>query len=137
MAEPQWVQTLLPEEEVPREAVRPLMLRKNIRYTLFRLKKKEDDGVSFRSPAGFKKFYSDQKWFDGWENFGVTWDVGDPMDPNGRGSHDPFEAVPRYQSVNEEWDEIIADHVKGDTISTRVRARQQKMEETNGSEDNV
>lgn len=130
------MQTLLPEEEVPREAVRPLMLRKRIRYTLFRLQTKEENGTAFLSPAGFKDFYADQKWFDGWENFGITWDVGDPMDPKGRGSDDVFEAVARYQSVQEEWDEVIADHVRGDTISTRVRARQQRMDD-NGSEDNV
>lgn len=137
MAEPTWVGKLLPEETVPREAVRSLMLRKAIRYALFRLKRKEDDGVSFRTPAGFKGFYKDQKWFDGWENFGVTWDVGDPMNPVARGSDDVFEVVARYQSVNEEWDEVIEAHVKGDTITTRKRARQQKMKETNGSEDNV
>jgi hypothetical protein len=137
MAEPKWVVKLLPEEGVTREAVRPLVLRRKIRYTLFRLKKKEDAGVPIRTPAGFKKFYSDQEWFDGWENFGVTWDIGDPMDPNNRGSDDVFEVVARYQSVNEEWDEVIDAHVKSDTLTTRKRARQQKMEETNGSEDNV
>ncbi len=136
MAEPKWVEKLLPEESVPRETVRPLMLRKAIRYTLFRLKRKEDDGVPIRTPAGFKKFYSDQKWFDEWENFGVTWDVGDPMDPKGRGSGDVFEVVARYQSVNEEWDEVVEAHMKSGTISTRKRERQQKMED-NGSEDNV
>ena len=131
------MEKLLPEEDVPREDVRLLMLRRKIRYTLFRLKKKEDDGVAIRTPAGFKKFYSDQQWFDGWENFGVTWDVGDPLDPKERGSEDPFEAVARYQSVNEEWDAVIDAHVKSDTITTRKRTRQQQMEETNGSEDNV
>ncbi len=136
MAEPQWVQTLLPEEEVPREAVRPLMLRKRIRYTLFRLQTKEENGTPFSPPAGFRDFYADQQWFDGWENFGNTWDVGDPMDPEGRGSDDVFEVVARYQSVHEEWDEVIADHVRGDTISSRVRSRQQRMDD-NGSEDNV
>jgi len=137
MAEPQWVQKLLPEEEVPREAIRPLMLRKRIRYALFRLQSKEENGVAFRSPAGFKKFYADQKWFDGWKNFGNTWDVGDPMNPVSRGSGDVFEVVARYQSVHEEWEEVIDAHVKSDTITTRRRVRQQKMEETNGSEDNV
>ena len=137
MAEPKWVEKLLPEEDVPRALVRPLLLRKRVRYTLFRLKSKEENGVTFRPPAGFKKFYADQKWFDGWENFGVTWDVGDPLDPAGRGSDDPFEAVARYQSVNEEWDAVIDAHVKSDTITTRKRTRQKKMEETNGSEDNV
>ncbi len=136
MAEPKWVEKLLTEESVPRESVRLLQLRRKIRYTLFRLKKKEDEGISVRTPAGFKKFYSDQKWFDGWENFGVTWDVGDPMDPKGRGSDDPFEVVARYQSVNEEWEEVVEAHMKSGTISTRKRARQQKMED-NGSEDNV
>lgn len=136
MAEPKWVEKLLVEENVPRESVRLLQLRRKIRYTLFRLKKKEDEGVPVRTPAGFKKFYSDQKWFDGWGNFGVTWDVGDPLDPKDRGSDDPFEVVARYQSVNEEWDEVVEAHMKSGTISTRKRARQQKMED-NGSEDNV
>ncbi len=136
MAEPKWVEKLLTEENVPRESVRLLQLRRKIRYILFRLKKKEDEGVPVRTPAGFKKFYSDQKWFDGWENFGVTWDVGDPLDPKDRGSDDPFEVVARYQSVNEEWDEVVEAHMKSGTITTRKRARQQKMED-NGSEDNV
>jgi len=137
MAEPAWVKKLLPEEDVPREAVRPLLLRKRIRYTLFRLQTEAEGGEKAKPPAGFKTFYKKQTWFDGWDSFGITWDVGDPLNPESRGSDSPFEAVPRYLSVNEEWDEVIEAHVKADTVSTRRRARAKQMDETNGSEDNV
>ena len=84
------------------------------------------------------EFFEEQKWFDGWENFATSWDVGDPMDEEARGSGDPFEVLPRYQSVWEEWEAEIEAHVKADTISTRKRARAKKMDnEANGSEDNV
>jgi len=133
-----WVVKILPDEDVPRESLRPLMLRRRVRYNLFRLQNEEESGIPADStPDGFKEFFETQQWFDGWGNFGKTWDVGDPMDAAARGSDDPLTAVPRYLTIHEEWDEVIGDHVKSDTISTRKRARAQQMEEANGSEDNV
>jgi hypothetical protein len=133
-----WVSEILPDEDIARESLRPLMLRRRVRYNLFRLQNEEEKGVpADTTPDGFKEFFEAQEWFDGWGNFGKTWDVGDPMEPKPRGSDNPLEVVPRYLSIHEEWDEVIGDHVKSDTLTTRKRARAQQMEEANGSEDNV
>lgn len=124
---PKWVKGLVPEGT--RENVQPLVLRKQIRYRLFRLRSEAVDEIEFDdTPKGFKKFYADQKWFDGWENFAVTWDVGDPENPEPRGSGDPLEVVPRYMSIEEEWEETLADHIRSDTIGTRMRKRAKQVE---------
>lgn len=134
-----WLTEILPEEDIMYESLRPLLTRRRVRYRCFRLRSEASEGKELPDviPDGFKEYFEAQKWFDGWANFAVTWDVGDPMDPERRGSDDPLKAVPRYLSVWEEWDEEIEAHVKSDTISTRKRARAQKMDEANGSEDNV
>ncbi len=137
-AQPSWVDKLLADTDVRREGLKPLILRRKIRYNLFRLQTAAAGGPEADSvPRGFKKHYADQKWFDGWANFGITWDVGDPVEPKQRGGDDPLVAVPRYLSVTEEWEEVIESHVKSDTISARKRARARKMEEVNGSEDSL
>lgn len=138
MAKPEWAEEF--EEEARHDNLKPLILRRKIRYLLFLLQGaaggqfevEEAHGV----PSGFQEFFEDQKWFDGWENFGITWDVGDPYRSD-RASDDPLEVVPRYQSVQEEWQEVIELHVKADTVSARKRARARRMEEANGNEDNV
>jgi hypothetical protein len=133
-----WVSEILPEEDVQRESLRPLMLRRRVRYNLFRLQNEQELGVpADTTPDGFKEFFEAQKWFDEWGNFGKTWDVGDPMAPEPRGSADPLEVVPRYVTIHEEWDEVIDHHVKSDTLTTRKRSRAQQMEDANGSEDNI
>lgn len=124
---PKWAKAFVPEEV--QDNVKPLVLRKQVRYRLFRLRTEAVDGVEADPvPPGFKKHFSDQKWFDEWENFAITWDVGDPEDPKPRGSGDPLEVVPRYISIEEEWEETIADHVRNDTISTRMRKRARQAE---------
>ena len=133
-----WIKEILPEEDIEREALRPLLQRRRIRYLLYRLQAEAaEDKPRPDLPEGFEEFFESQKWFDGWGNFAVTWDVGDPMDEESRGSADPFEVLPRYMSVWEEWDEEIEAHVKADTISSRKRARAKKMDDANGSEDNL
>lgn len=134
-----WLAEILPEEDIIRENLRPLLARKRIRYRCFRLRAEASEGKELPDviPDGFREHFEAQEWFDGWDNFFVTWDVGDPVEPERRGSADPLQAVPRYLSGWEEWDEVIEAHVKSDTISTRKRARARKMEEANGSEDNV
>ena len=136
---PAWLAEILPDEDVPRESVRPLLTRRRVRYRLYRLRAEAAEGkeLPIVIPDGFKESFEAQKWFDGWANFSVTWDVGDPVRPESRGSGDPLEVVPRYISVKEEWEEVIEAHVKSDTLATRKRARARQMEEANGSEDNL
>ena len=136
-AVPEWVSVILPDEDVQRESLRQLLVRRNVRYRLFRLQHELTHDVPAEVPEGFKEYFEAQKWFDGFENFGVTWDVGDPIHPKPRGSEDPLEVVPRYVSVQEEWEEVVDAHVKSDTIAARKRARARQMEEANGSEDNL
>ena len=95
------------------------MTRKQIRYLLFRLKS-DSEGVS-KAPAlpkGFKKSFSSQKKFQGWNNFGVTWDVGGRV-PNEDQPHEDATSkepsgwviVMRDESLDEEWDRVLADVV--------------------------
>lgn len=136
-AEPKWIPKVLPEEGSFRESTRPLLIRRGVRYRLFRLKNEAEGGATIETPEGFKEHYEAQKWFDGWDKFGITWDVGDPVRPQPRGSENPLEVVPRYVSVQEEWEDVVDAHVKSDTIAARKRARARQMEEANGSEDNL
>lgn len=139
MGRPAWAKRF--EDEARLDNLRPLVLRRRTRYQLSRLKTEADGGVKANPPRGFKKFFADQRWFDGWENWGVTWDVGTPMrseDMFGNTlSDDPLEVVPRYSSLNEEHDENMAAHHKADTIAARRRRRVVKMGEANGSEDHI
>ena len=135
----EWLSTILPDEDVQRESLRPLLTRRRVRYVMYRLmyEATEDKPTGDIVPEGFKEYFEAQKWFDGWDKFGITWDVGDPVHPKPRGSEDPLEVVPRYISVQEEWEEVVDAHVKSDTIASRKRARARQMEEANGSEDNL
>jgi len=141
MDRPKWAEEI--EAGARYENLKPLLLRKQIRYWLSRLRSEAlEDKEKPDLPKGFKKFFSDQEYWDGWENWGITWDVGTPMrqpDPDNAEywSDDPLEVVPRFVSIEEEWEETIDAHVKADTISARKRQRRQQMEEANGSEDNV
>lgn len=45
-------------------------------------------------PEGFKKSFEIQKYFKGWINYHVTWDV----DPD-----DPWTVVPLSKSLEEQW----------------------------------
>lgn len=128
------------EEKAAYDNLKPLLLRKGVRYNLARLRKEAVDGSPKATPPrGFKKFYSDQMWFDGWENFGITWDVGTPMrteDTFGNTiSDDPLEVVPRYISLLEEHEADMNAAMTVNTISARKRSRAKKMDAANGSED--
>lgn len=139
MDKPSWAIKF--EEKAGFESHKPILLRKQVRYNLSRLKTEADGGDKAEPPYEFKPYFENQKWFDGWENWGVTWDVGTPdRDADSFGntiSDDPLEVVPRYSSLNEEHDESMEAHFKADTLSTRKRKRAIKMDEANGSEDNL
>jgi hypothetical protein len=137
---PSWAKKF--EDEARYDNLRPLLLRKRVRYNLSRLRTEAVDGApKAKPPRGFKKFFEEQVWFDGWENWGVTWDVGTPMrteDNFGNTiSDDPLEVVPRYVSLNEEHEDNMSAQTRADNISTRKRKRAIKMDEANGSEDNL
>ena len=93
------------------------MNRKEIRYLLFRIRS-EEEGVSKVGakslPKGFKKGFSTQKKFQGWNNFGVTWDVGG-REPNEDNPHEdatsrepsPWVIVMRDESLDAEWNKVL------------------------------
>ena len=72
--------------------------RKHIRYQLYRMKGSVLGQCSDVSAPGFKEAFEAKERFDGWRNFGVTWDVA--LD-------DPERIVHRTRSVAEEWDDVI------------------------------
>jgi len=133
MSKPKWATDF--ENESFREDRKPLVLRKRIRYLLSRLQRVATvEGADVpKLPKGFKKHFEDQEWFDGWENWGVTWDVGTPMrseeEIGGNDSDDPLVVVPRYMSLNEEWDEFTDSHHRQATIRVRKRLAEKRMEE--------
>ena len=140
MNKPKWAVAY--EDEARFDNLRPLLLRKRVRYQLSRLKTEADGGPESEAPKGFKKFYSKQKWFDGWENWGITWDVGVPLladefQTDEVQSEDPLEVVPRYITINELHDAKMDQHFRNDEIGTRRRKRANKMDVANGNKDNV
>jgi hypothetical protein len=57
------------------------MTKKDIRYLLFRIRTEAEGATKAPPlPRGFKKGFEEQEHFDGWERFGITWDVI-PADP--------------------------------------------------------
>ena len=125
MSQPSWVGALVPEHLRDREEeVQTLAVRKQVRYWLFRLKTAADGGPKAAgTPRGFRAHFKESEHFDGWENFGVTWDVV---------PEDPIVTCPRYESVNEEWDHHLAGILRTHTRETRQRQRA-----SNGSEGNI
>ena len=73
--------------------------RKKIRYQLYRLKAEAEGFASNVSEEGFKEKFEEQRLFDGWRKFSVSWDVS---------TEDPYRIVHRVLSVQEEWNEIVA-----------------------------
>ncbi|MDX1407027.1 MAG: hypothetical protein R3330_02810, partial [Saprospiraceae bacterium] len=71
------------------------------------------------------------QWFDGWENFGKTWDVGgadsdfavskvkNPRD----GSDSPLETVPRWTTIWEENEDEMTAQMRANEIEARKRRR--------------
>jgi len=72
--------------------------RKTVRYQLYRLKGEAEGRCCNLSEEGFKEKFEDQRLFDGWRNFSVSWDVA---------INDPYRIVHRTLSVQDEWEDII------------------------------
>lgn len=72
--------------------------RKKIRYQLYRLRTEQEGKCAAESTDEFKKQFEDQEFFDGWNNFGTTWDVA---------FDEPTRIVHRTLSEQEEWDELV------------------------------
>ena len=117
MEYPAFAGELLSEEEVP-DRLYDRTLRRRIRYVMSRLKTEADGGAEMEDvPEGFNSFFEDQEWFDGWENWGVTWDVGKLKDGNF------LEVVPRWLSIHEEWEDVIQGELRTNEIAARKRRR--------------
>jgi hypothetical protein len=72
--------------------------RKEVRYQLYRLRTDAEGKNSHESTKTFIKKFEDQPYFDGWRNFGTTWDVA---------QDDPYRIVHKTLSEQEEWDEVV------------------------------
>lgn len=132
---PEWA--LAFEEEARFENHKPLLLRKGVRYNLSRLRTEAEGGEKASPPEGFVEFFEEDEHFDGWENWGVTWDSGDPFDPSVP-EDDPLKLYWRDQSIHEEWEEVLNSGFKADIIAARRRARIIRLrakEDSDGSED--
>ncbi len=78
--------------------------RRELRYRLYRLKNQNQVDIE----DGIATFFEGQAEFDGWHNFGETWDVGlEGSFPNGH-----WVAVKRKKSVMQEWEEVVSKHVQ-------------------------
>lgn len=94
--------------------------RREVRYWLYRAKKKEVDGVSLGddAPAGFRGEVEDLDGFTGWENFAegapLGWDISEEP---------PWTIARRKFSVDQEWSAELAPNL-----------RPLPEEEANGSE---
>lgn len=118
MEYPAFVGELVPEGSVP-ERLYERTVRRRIRYVASRLYTEANDGAPMDDiPEGFLEHFEDQEWFDGWENWGVTWDLGELDSEEG-----PLAAVPRWLSIHEEWDEVIRGELQVNEIEARKRRR--------------
>lgn len=72
--------------------------RRKLRYRLYRIK--SGDPVK---KDGLKAHFESQDEFDGWQNFGVTWDVGD----EGKWPDGHFAAVPLRESLEATWQRTL------------------------------
>lgn len=73
--------------------------RRKLRYRLYRIK----TGVPIDPSDGLKEHYESQDEFDGWHNFGVTWDTGAAGEwPEGH-----FLAVPLAESLETTWQKTL------------------------------
>lgn len=72
--------------------------RRKLRYRLYRIQSKDpvvDDGL--------KAHFESQDEFDGWHNFGITWDTG----PSGEWPEGHFVAVPLSESLEAQWQKTM------------------------------
>lgn len=118
-----WADKLVPEGSV-REDLHTWTLKRKIRYWCYRLQAEATGGNSSKGkPAGLKPYYEKQKWFDGWENFAITWDVE---------ADDPFTTKPRWESVHEEWERTLEEELRANKIQTRKNLRKQAASGSEG-----
>lgn len=121
-----FIDVLVPEGSVaPRLRIR--QLRRATKYLCSRMRTEADGGVEAPElPDGFREFYETQEWFDGWDMYNTSWDVEQVFDEKMKPivtEFRPLELIPRWESVWEEWDQVIDAHVKGDVIAARKRKR--------------
>lgn len=72
--------------------------RKKVRYRLYRLRTEKAGKCSSGEKKEFREKFEKQPFFDGWQNFAVSWDVA---------FDDPYRIVHRQLSEQEEWDEVM------------------------------
>lgn len=73
--------------------------RRKVRYRLYRIQSEK----LVDKNDGLKAHFESQDEFDGWHNFGVTWDVGDESEwPEGH-----FIAVPLSESLEATWQKTL------------------------------
>ncbi len=132
MREPSFVERLVPEGSVGRkvplgstpEGVQEELylrtVRRRIRYWLFRLRTEANDGNAAEGiPRGIRRYYEKADHFDGWENFGTTWDLDDD---------NPLQTRWRFQSVEEEYEEKLRAEFRRLEIEARQRRRRAAKE---------
>lgn len=73
--------------------------RRQLRYRLYRIK----TGSPVDPSDGLKSHYESQDEFDGWHNFGETWDTG----PEGTWPDGHFIAVPLKESLETTWQRTL------------------------------
>lgn len=86
------------------------LTRRQIRYICFRLQieaeggnKAQPDKLHLRFVDEVKKHMEGQSEFDGWKNFGKTWDVGNKA---------PLVIVSRTSSIQTEWNKVLEKEAK-------------------------
>lgn len=73
--------------------------RRKLRYRLYRIK----TGTPVDSSDGLKSHFESQDEFDGWHNFGITWDTGsEGVWPEGH-----FVAIPLKESLEQMWQKTV------------------------------
>lgn len=73
--------------------------RRKVRYRLYRIQ----SGDLVDPKDGLKSHFESQDEFDGWHNFGVTWDTGGEGEwPDGH-----FVAVPLEESLEATWQRTL------------------------------
>lgn len=73
--------------------------RRKIKYRLYRIQA----GSIVDSHDGLKAHFESQDEFDGWHNFGKTWDVG----AEGGWPEGHFVAVPLEESLEQTWQKTL------------------------------
>lgn len=71
------------------------LTRRQLRYRLYRIQ--SDDPVEKKD--GLKAHFESQDEFDGWHNFGKTWDTG----PEGKFPEGHYVAQPLHESLEAAW----------------------------------